>query len=93
VHVGQFADASRKQTACERCHGTSAFKPAEHFKHEPPFTSFLLDGAHARAACRGCHPPVSVDTGVTATYYKPLPATCAGCHVDVHKGEFRRMVR
>jgi len=30
---------------------------------------------------------------VTAAYYKPLPATCAGCHVDVHKGEFRRMVR
>lgn len=93
VHVGQFADASKKQTACERCHGTNTFKPAEHFKHEPPFTSFLLDGAHSRAACRSCHPPVSVDTGVTATYYKPLPATCAGCHVDVHKGEFRRMVR
>ncbi len=85
VHVGQFATATKP---CETCHTATKWKTLL-FKHEPPFTTYLLDGQHAKAKCESCHKPVEVAAGVKATRYKPLPQTCEACHSDFHKGEFQ----
>lgn len=82
VHAGQFG-----AKPCERCHQNESWK-ALTFQHQPPFTTFLLDGQHAKARCEACHRPVTVASGVKATQYRPLPTTCEGCHSDFHKGEF-----
>lgn len=89
VHAGQFGKGPGAQgDACDRCHGTEAFKPST-FKHQPPFTPFLLDGQHAKAQCVACHPDVKVQGNVTVRKYRPLPQACEGCHADYHKGSFR----
>ncbi len=85
VHAGQFATAPQ---SCETCHAATSWKNLR-FKHEPPFTKFVLDGQHAKAKCEACHKPLEVATSVKAVQYKPLPQTCEGCHSDFHKGEFK----
>ncbi|MBL8921997.1 MAG: hypothetical protein JNJ54_24320 [Myxococcaceae bacterium] len=85
-HAGQFS--KKEPAACERCHGEKAFKPSK-FRHEPPFTDFLLDGQHAQAKCEACHRKVTVASGVTTAQYRPLPRTCEGCHADYHEGAFK----
>lgn len=83
VHAGQFA----KKT-CETCHSNDSWKQLL-FTHTPPFTTFLLDGEHAKAKCEACHRTVPVGPKVSATQYRPLPTTCEGCHSDFHKGTFK----
>lgn len=86
VHAGQFA--SPEGTACERCHDETRFTPAKGFVHGPPFTTFVLDGAHAQVKCGGCHPTVALKSA-KVTRYRPLPRTCEGCHADFHRGAFQ----
>lgn len=87
VHVGQFSKSGAKAD-CASCHGVQRWKDLT-FRHEPPFTTFLLDGAHAKARCESCHRPVTVAPAVTAARYRGLPRTCEGCHADFHQGAFR----
>lgn len=87
VHAGQLARPGQG-TDCGRCHGAEAWKPAERFVHAQPFTPFVLDGKHRQIACEKCHPAVQVD-GAAVRRYRPLPATCQGCHADFHRGAFR----
>ncbi len=87
VHVGQFS--RRGPVECEKCHRNDEFKPKTLFKHEPPFTDFLLDGEHAKAKCSACHRSVKVASGVESVQYRPLPKTCEGCHSDFHDGAFK----
>lgn len=89
AHEGQFGfDAD-----CARCHDAKAWKPAPRFVHAEPFTRWMLDGKHATAACKVCHPEVEVVPGVRAVRYKPLPLQCEGCHVDQHDGVLARFSR
>jgi hypothetical protein len=90
-HAGQFAPA-RRTTDCERCHATADWKQTA-FVHRPPFTNYLLDGKHESVECNGCHLEVEVGGGVRARRYRGVPTTCAGCHVDVHRGAFREFTR
>ncbi len=83
VHAGQFA-----KKACESCHSDESWKKLA-FKHEPPFTPFILDGQHGKAKCEACHRKLPVAAGVAAVQYRPLPQTCEGCHADFHKGAFK----
>jgi hypothetical protein len=56
-------------TSCESCHSTEQWSPALSTLDHP----WPLDGAHAQAACLGCHvgaPPV----------YQGTPTVCVGCH-------------
>lgn len=61
---------------CERCHLPSGWTPA-HFVHER--TSFPLVGKHVGVRCGSCH---------GASYDRPVPQSCAGCHADPHAQEF-----
>lgn len=88
AHAGQFALAPRAVTDCARCHSTGDWKQIA-FAHRPPWTRFELQGKHASVACTACHREVQVADKVRARQYKGLPTTCAGCHVDTHKGAFR----
>jgi hypothetical protein len=85
--VGQFASRPGAQTDCARCHGDGGFKPSR-FEHRPPFTAFVLEGRHYQLTCAACHREVTFAGGAHATRFKGLPASCAGCHVDVHRGAF-----
>ena len=89
-HAGQFAKAAARAD-CAGCHGTADWKQTT-FIHKAPFTSFELDGKHSQVACASCHRQVNA-RGVQVTQYRGLPRTCAGCHVDVHRGAFREFAR
>ena len=89
-HAGQFAKGAARAD-CTACHGTTDWKGTT-FVHKPPFTSFELDGKHAQVACSGCHRQVEAQ-GTLLTQYLGVPQTCAGCHVDVHRGAFRELAK
>jgi len=56
-----------------------------------------LTGAHAKLACRKCHNAGKVSDAAALRArrkdpdrtYLGLPATCAGCHGDHHRGQFK----
>ena len=75
-HGTQFAER-KDGGACESCHSTSAFVPANRFDHERD-ASFSLKGAHARVACARCHVAAAGATPVTK--YRPLSTRCESCH-------------
>jgi hypothetical protein len=74
--------ATRLGDACDRCHGSTAWKPAT-FDHARN-GRFELRGVHARLDCHACH------TAVVAS--QKLGTECAGCHraSDVHAGRLDR---
>jgi hypothetical protein len=87
-HDKQFA-AAPYLNRCEDCHTVkdfhrSTFTIAKHQK-----THFVLTGAHVAIACAECH-----KAGLGGRTDKILPfhfqdRTCAACHADPHKGEFK----
>ncbi len=87
-HLGQFAPQPGERAACETCHDTGDWKKTL-FRHQPPFTTWLLDGKHAQAECKACHDTAQVTRTLKAVRYRPLPRDCKGCHVDFHHGEFQ----
>jgi hypothetical protein len=89
-HAGQLSRAKGGASDCARCHDAASWK-AVLFVHAPPFTKYVLKGKHAPLKCETCHPKTTV-AGTTTVLYRPLPATCEGCHADFHKGAFRGFV-
>ena len=87
-HAAQFSKAG-KQVDCASCHAVDQWKNTR-FVHRQPFTSFKLEGKHAQLACTACHREVDA-SGTRVRQYRGLPVTCAGCHVDVHRGAFREV--
>lgn len=67
------------QTRCDVCHSPTGWAPAK-FNHEQ--TGYTLTGKHLRVRCGTCH---------GSDPAKPIPMTCAGCHVDVHQQQFGQM--
>ncbi|MHB8876574.1 MAG: cytochrome c3 family protein [Myxococcaceae bacterium] len=88
VHAGQLVEVPGKPSGCERCHDTVDFKKTR-FEHGPPFTTYRLEGRHAKAECKACHFEVPTAPGVVTRRYKPLPIACDGCHADFHRGAFQ----
>ncbi len=69
--------------ACAKCHATESWtKLAGKVVFDHDVTGTHLGGAHARAACDGCHKP-GQRTG-------EMPERCLGCHSDPHRGEMPR---
>ena len=83
-HGDQFV-AEMKQGGCAQCHSTRGWD-APRIDHG----IWPLTGAHADAACDSCHTPSKEDrsSGRGATY-RGAPRECAGCHGDIHAGQFR----
>lgn len=75
VHAGQFAQGGGG--TCSTCHQPSGWEPVL-FNHET-MSSFVLTGAHKRAACRACHRIESVG-GKDVVRYKGTPVRCESCH-------------
>jgi hypothetical protein len=88
IHAGQMAPAPGQPTDCARCHAVTGWKPNA-FKHEPPFTDFILEGKHASVGCDSCHPKAKLADGAEVVRYQGTPRTCAGCHKDPHGGQFK----
>ncbi len=82
-HQGRFGPN------CTLCHTTSAWKGAkideQHFDHTK--TRYPLTGMHLTTACQKCHTPG--DDG-QPRYAGIKFASCANCHADPHKGEFKQ---
>lgn len=76
-HARDDAHKGSRGTNCASCHTTATWRSAS-FDHDS--TGFPLAGAHAGAACAGCHGAGNVN--------KHPPRTCIGCHArdDTHKG-------
>jgi hypothetical protein len=68
---------------CGKCHSPKGWGlPA--FEH----ASWPLTGAHAHAACDGCHAPTPADRRAgKGPSYRSAPRSCEGCHDDVHAGQ------
>lgn len=83
------ADEHRGQLAggCARCHTSfSTWKQPSGFQHTA--ARYVLNGAHAKVACSGCHKPVAAE-GKPYARYRDIPFdSCADCHRDPHKGAF-----
>ena len=99
VHRGVFdrpglPEAVEERTGCARCHDTEAFHgaPRTSFDHGR-WTSFALQGAHARADCVSCHGPAGGESdgrsfGFADQRFEGSFAHCATCHDDPHMGAF-----
>jgi len=82
-HQGRFG------TDCARCHSTADWKKArvEERTFDHAQTRFPLTGAHRQVLCAKCH---TADADGQARYAGIAFATCAACHADPHKGEFKQ---
>lgn len=87
IHKGQFA-ADPHQNRCESCHDVQGFKPARYALDRHKDTRFPLTGAHMAVVCADCHKPVPTGSTVPVKF-KFEDRSCAGCHFDPHKGQFR----
>ncbi|PYY18400.1 MAG: hypothetical protein DMG60_08470 [Acidobacteria bacterium] len=92
-HRGQFAVAPHLNH-CQDCHTVQGFRPSTFTLVMHRTTRFSLAGAHLATPCGDCHKP-----GITAQFkdiaqYRFEDRSCAVCHRDPHKGQFRdRMSR
>jgi hypothetical protein len=83
-HGDQFAGEMR-DGGCAHCHSERGWDSPK-IDH----STWPLTGAHSEASCDSCHSPSKKDrlSGRGATY-QGAPRDCAGCHRDIHAGQFR----
>ena len=79
-HKGQLG------SECTKCHNVENWKAAKEFDHSK--TRYPLTGLHAKVACEKCHK--SDTPGGPARYRDMKFAACSDCHVDPHRGEFKK---
>ncbi len=77
---------------CTACHDAGRWAVTPGFNHDT--TAYPLTDKHAEVKCDKCHlaarlSPKSDPKGRRIPVYKPVPhESCAGCHEDVHRGQF-----
>lgn len=69
---------------CENCHTLNRWSGIA-FDHSK--TSYNLEGAHSKAACRKCHIR-NEKTGHAGQQFTGVTTTCSACHQDVHVQQF-----
>jgi hypothetical protein len=92
-HDGRFDRADSPavvdgRTGCARCHGVETFRDVSPtaFDHAR-WTGFVLEKAHASAACEACHVPTpNLRDGMHLG--RSAGKECAACHDDAHAGQF-----
>ncbi len=82
-HQGRFG------SNCSQCHNTNEWKSANIDSHgfDHSKTRFPLTGAHRDVACEKCH---TAGPDGQPRYAGIGFASCATCHADVHKHEFKQ---
>ncbi len=90
-HQGQFAGrmahpAAGGASGCEACHNDGRWQDVTKFDHAT--TPFALTGAHLGVSCQQCHKATALSTGLRRVVYRSAPLACAGCHEDIHGGQF-----
>jgi len=76
-HAGQFRVQGK--TSCERCHRDASAWQKTVFNHNT-MSVFKLSSAHAKVACKECHPETLTSAGRRVTLYKPIKHSCEDCH-------------
>ncbi len=87
-HRGQFA-AAPNLSRCEACHTVEGYSPSGFTLVKHKLTSFPLTGGHAAVACNDCHQPIARYLPAKVAKFRFEDASCAACHNDPHKGQFR----
>ncbi len=82
VHSGQFT-ARPQGSDCASCHNDISFKPPLFNRETHRTAAFPLTAMHERVACAACHKAEG-----KATVWETRLLQCAGCHQDVHAGQF-----
>ncbi|GAB4558590.1 MAG: hypothetical protein Tsb0020_03700 [Haliangiales bacterium] len=83
-HGEQFAEEMAKG-GCAQCHSTAGWRNPK-IDH----SIWPLTGAHGQTECSSCHNPSEEDRAVgQGATYRGVPRECAGCHNDIHAGQFR----
>ena len=91
-HRGQFRERMTRPRkdgsipGCEACHTTASWRQVSGFDHST--TRLPLEGAHRTVACAECHHPPSGEKTMKNVLFSSAASTCAGCHADVHGGQF-----
>ncbi len=87
VHRGAFdRELLLARASCERCHGTTAWKPDTYAEREHPLP--LIEGHAVR--CETCHAKDAKFPRLPAPEriaIGPLDQSCVACHADVHGGK------
>lgn len=79
-HKGQLGNQ------CTKCHNVESWKAEQQFDHSK--TRYPLTGLHLKVACDKCHKPET--TGGPARYKDMKFDACSACHIDPHRGEFKK---
>lgn len=85
VHQGQL-DIWVNREGCDFCHSTDTWHRTS-FDHS--LARFALEGRHREILCLECH-TITTATGEELVWMKPITMECAGCHDDIHAGQFLR---
>jgi hypothetical protein len=91
-HGGQFRTAVAAKLAaapsgCVSCHTVDTWRNLSKFDHTA--TRFPLTGGHRAVACDLCHKATALSTGLRRAAFRDTARNCAGCHEDIHAGQFR----
>jgi hypothetical protein len=91
-HGGQFrtvvaAKPAPASLGCVSCHDAGTWRNLSQFDHSA--TRFPLTGGHRGVACDLCHKATALSTGLRRAAFRNLTTRCAGCHEDIHVGQFR----
>lgn len=99
AHGAQLASLPDKG-ACESCHSNAGWKPSTFSLAAHAKAGFPLDGRHAKIACDACHglvrhglpklPKRAAYYGTAHVVLQVPETACRDCHVDPHKGRFRK---
>jgi hypothetical protein len=76
------------KTGCARCHVETSFRVFPDGFDHGKWTGWVLDGAHEKASCAACHPPMRRPDSFGRTWGRAKGTKCAECHADVHAGQF-----
>jgi hypothetical protein len=81
--------SSSRAPGCLTCHNIQNWREVASFDHST--TRFELTGAHRGALCEQCHRLTALAVGTRRVLFQNTPLDCAGCHEDVHAGQFAKI--
>jgi hypothetical protein len=75
------------ESPCVGCHTLTSWQDLRPFDHSA--TAFPLTGTHRSLTCQDCHRPAA-KAAAEHVIFTDAPRQCAGCHEDIHGGQFRK---